>query len=525
MPSSPEKTLGQLLDLAVRHRPDYEAYVHGERRLTFAQLAAEVDVHARALMAQGVEPGDRVALWMANSVEWVVFFLATSRIGAVTVPLNTGFTVDEAAYVVGQSDSVLVVAGPGVRGRDLPAEAMRLLSDERVSARGVVSVGVHLLGTISSDELLAGAPAVTTGELTRRATAVEADDIVLTLYTSGTTGFPKGVLHSHQVIRNMADAADRLRLSGDDTVVMYLPLFHIFALAAVVTFLYTGGRMVLLDSFGGEASLALMEREQATVAYGVGTHYYDQLRSPSFADHDLSRLRLCLSPGTGDLVRAVSAAMAPAVNVYGMTETTSMTSVGSPDDPLDARADTVGRPLPGSEVKVVDKQGRSLPPSEVGELLVRGHPVMLGYYKNDLATAEVLRGGWFHTGDAVSVTSEGYLRFVSRISEMFKVGGENVDPIEVEAVLMRHPAVAMASVVGVPDERLGEVGLACVQLLEDARVDTAELLVFAREDLASYKVPRHVRLVDGFPMTASGKVQKFLLQEAFVSQSDGALTS
>lgn len=516
MPSAPGTTLGQLLDRAVQVQPDREVYVSQGRRVTFRQLAEDVDLHARALMAQGIAPGHRVSLWMANTVEWVVFFLAAARVGAVVVPLNTGFTVDEAAYVVGQSDSVLLVASPGLRDRDLPAEALRVLADDRVSARTVVAVGRSTPGTVTMNELLEGASRVSADELAARTSAVDADDVVLTLYTSGTTGFPKGVMHSHKVIRNMADAAERLRLTSDDTVVMYLPLFHIFALAAVLTFLHTGGKMVLLDSFDTEVSLDLMVEERASVVYGVGTHYYDQLRSPSFPGRDLSRLRLCLSPGTGDLVRTVSAQMATAVNVYGMTETTSMTSVGAPDDPLDARADTVGRPLPGSEVKVVDSQGRALPPGEVGELLVRGHPVMLGYYSNPEATAKALQDGWFHTGDAVSETPEGYLRFVGRISEMFKVGGENVDPIEVEAVLMRHPAVAMASVVGVPDDRLGEVGLACVTPLADQAVDVDDLRAFARQRLASFKVPRHVRLVDGFPMTASGKVQKYLLREAFL---------
>lgn len=510
-------TIGGLLERAATTWPDRVSYVHDDRRLTWSELADEVDRYARAFMARGVQPGDRVSLWMGNSVPWVLVELGLIRAGAVVVPVNTGFTVDEAAYVVGQSDSVLLVAAASLRGRDLASEALRVADHPDVSVQAVVTVGATEAATTDLDDLLARAGEVSLAESAARAAAVDPDDIMLMLYTSGTTGFPKGVMHSHRVIGNMSDAADRLKLTENDVTVMYLPLFHIFALAATVSFMARGAAMVLLEVFDAGVSLDLMERERATLTYGVAPHYLDQIRHPSFEERDLSSLRLCVSPGTPDLVRLVSERMGPAINVYGMTETTSMTSLGSVDDPLHLRADTVGRPLPRSSVKVIDEHGDEVAPGVVGQLLVQGPPVMQGYYARPGATAEAVVDGWFRTGDALTINADGYLRFVGRITEMFKVGGENVDPIEVEATLMRHPAVAFASVQGVPDERLVDVGLAHVTLVEGEEVDPDELRRFARQHLAAFKVPRYVEVVDELPMTASGKVRKYLLRDDFLS--------
>ncbi|WP_456697679.1 class I adenylate-forming enzyme family protein [Aeromicrobium sp. P5_D10] len=510
-------TIDGLLRRAARLWPERTAYVHDDLRLTWAELAVEADRHARALMAWGLQPGDRVSVWMGNTLDWILVELGIIRAGGVVVPVNTGFTVSEAAFVVGQSDSVMLITTGSLRGRDLAAESVAVATHDGVAVRSVVTTGPAVPGAMGLDELLAHADEVSREEADDRSSGIAADDIVLTLYTSGTTGFPKGVMHSHRIIGNMTDAADRIQLTPDDRAVMYLPLFHIFALAATVTFMSRGATMILLEVFEGGASLDLMEREQVTLVYGVAPHYLDQIRHPSYDQRDLSSIRLCLSPGTADLVRLVSERMGPAVNVYGMTETTSMTSLGSIDEPLELRAASVGRPLPRSRIRVVDERGVDVAPGVVGHLLVKGPPVMQGYYKLPEVTGEAIVDGWFRTGDALTIDEAGYLRFAGRITEMFKVGGENVDPIEVEETLMRHPAVAFASVQGIPDERLGEVGLAHVTLIDGEGLKGDELRQFARERLAAFKVPRHVEVVDQMPMTASGKVRKFLLREAFLA--------
>jgi fatty-acyl-CoA synthase len=511
-------TIGGLLERGVARFGDRLAYVDGERRLTYRELSDEVDRYARALMSLGVAPGDRVSIWMGNRLEWVCFYLATARIGAVLVPVNTGLTVDEAGYVVGQSDSAVLVVGDRIRDRDLADDARVVMTDDRVSAHTLVVVGENCpAGALSLEALLARADDTSTVDLAVRVSGVDADDVVLMLYTSGTTGFPKGAMHSHKVIRNMCDAAERMRLGPEDKLVLYLPLFHVFGAAAVLSFLYAGGSIVLMRAYDVPGTLNLIERERATVVYGVSTMFYDQLQHPSFDAKDLSRVRLCLVPGTGDLIRLVSERMGQAINVYGMTETTSITTLAGLEDRIERRGDTVGYPLPGFEVKIVGLDGQAVPAGESGELVVRGHPVMLGYYKKPEATEAVLDAdGWFRTGDLASLTDDGYVRYGGRIKDMYKVGGENVDPIEVESALLRHPAVAMAAVVGVPDPRLEEVGVAYVQLLPGAMAEPEELRQFVLERLARFKAPKRIHLVEDFPMTASGKIQRYLLRKRFM---------
>lgn len=267
-PCGDDLTICGLLDRAARLWPDHTAYVHDEQRLTWSELADEVDRYTRAFMASGVRPGDRVSLWMGNTLSWVLVELGLIRAGAVVVPVNTGFTVAEAAYVVAQSDSVMLIASSTLRGRNLAAEARQVVERPDVSVRTLVTVGPTDSDSVDIVALLSGAASVSRQESAARAAAIRPDDVVLTLYTSGTTGFPKGVMHSHRVIGNMDDAAERLRLDEADVAVMYLPLFHIFALAATVTFMARGAAMVLMEVFEAGASLDLMEKERATLAYG-----------------------------------------------------------------------------------------------------------------------------------------------------------------------------------------------------------------------------------------------------------------
>lgn len=519
-------TIGQLLDRSVVRFGDRVAYEFEGQTLTYGDLAESVDRWARALIASGIEHGDRISLWMSNRIEWVLAYLAVAKIGGVLVPVNTGFRVDEAAYVVGQSDSVMLIVGSQARGRDLVSAGVDVLDAPSVIANKLLVVGGDAPvreGAVSLDEFLSGANSVVPAALAARAQAVRPDDVVLTLYTSGTTGFPKGAMHPHTAIRNMADAADRMELSTADSVVLYLPLYHVFGAAAgVISFMYAGGSIILMETYDVGQTLDLIEGRRASVVYGIDTMYYDQLQHPSFETRDLSAVRLCLAPGRADLLRAVDSRFGTALNVYGMTETMSITAITALDDPLAKRSETVGKPLPGFEAKVVDLDGKSLPPDVPGELVVRGHPVMIGYYKNPEATDAVLDGdGWFRTGDIAVIAEDETVQYRGRIKDMVRVGGENISPMEVERVIMEFPGVAMAVLVGVPDERLGEVGVAFVQVLDGKSITEPELRAFVKERVASFKVPRHIAFTDHFPKTGSGKIQKFKLRERFLETGLG----
>ncbi|MEO2105742.1 MAG: AMP-binding protein [Actinomycetota bacterium] len=522
-PELENMTIGDLLDRAADRFADNAALVYEDERLTFGQLAERVDETAAGLIALGVEPGDRVAMWMPNNIQWVLVYLAVARIGAALVPVNTSFRAGEAAYVVGQSDSTTLIVADRFRDKDFVALAQQLMDDDSVSLDRLIVVGEDVPeGALSWADVIERGKTVDRDVVRDRKEAVDARDVVLVLYTSGTTGFPKGAMHAHKVIRNMSDAAERMGLRADDVLVLYLPLYHVFAaFAGILGFMHVGGKVVLMNSFDARRSLELMEAEKATIVYGLSPTYHDQIEHPDYDGFDLSSVRFCLTPGTPDFVRYVRRRMGFAVNVYGMTECTSITCLPSLDDSDEITAETVGRPLQGFEAKVLDAEGNEVPPETTGELVVRGHPVMLGYYKKPEETAAVMDDdGWFRTGDAVTRTEDGYFRFLGRYKEMFRVGGENVDPVEVEVALMRHPAVSMAAVAGVEDARLGEVGVAWVQIRRGHDPTEEELIAHARTELARFKVPKHIVILDEFPKTGSGKIQKFKLTESFKETQD-----
>ena len=508
-----QDTLGRLLRQVAAARGAAPAIGDERRRLTFAELDAEVDTVAKALLAQHVRPGARVGLWLPNCTEWVIVFLAVARLGATLVPVSTAFTADEAADVLVRSKAVLLIAGGELRGRRPAHTATALRTAGRIDdVRAVIVVHDHVPGALTWPEFTTGGTALDLAEISA---AVSPDDPVVILYTSGTTGAPKGVLLPQRMIRNMRDVARRLQLTTDDVAVLYLPLFHVFALAAVVTFLTAAARVHLMAAFSASRSLELVEAERATVMYGVPAHYYDQLRAPDFDQRDLAGVRLCISPGPAELIREVDRRIATAINCFGSTETTSMITLGDPAAPLAERIGSIGAPLPLSQVRVVGPDGADVAAGTPGELVVRGPAVMVGYDRDPAATARAVRDGWFHTGDGVQATAWGGLRFLGRLDEMFKVGGENVDPMEVEAVLMAHPAVGTAAVFGVDDQRLGQVGIAFLTPRETgAPVDTEALQLFARERLAGFKVPRRYQVIAELPTTASGKVQKVKLRQS-----------
>ncbi len=524
----PKQTIGSLPARAARRWGAREALCFQGRRLTFAELAAGVDRVAKGLVAAGVRPGERVALWMVNRPEWLEAAFAVIEVGAVLVPINTRLRTDDVAYIVDQSGaSTLILAersGPvdylgmvrELAPLGAPPGATRLPKLERL----VLLSDAPRPGTVGWDALRAGGAAVDDGALAARAAAVDPEDLAFLMYTSGTTGFPKGVMHTHRMIRNVVDRAFRLAITPHDVIMMYLPLFHLFAFSeGMLTSLVTGARQVLTEGFDPVESLELIARERATVLHGFDTHYKELLEAHERAPREVRCVRTgILAAGMGSSVaiaRRARALFGPLVSGYGMSEIGVGVTIGALDSTEEQSCEASGALAPGYDVRIVDPEtGREQPGGVPGEILARGYTLMRGYYDKPEATAAAIDAdGWLHTGDMGLVRADGHLRFMGRYKDMLKIGGENVDPMEVEGFLMSHPAVNLAAVVSYPDARLSEVGVAFVRPEPGHALTEAEVIAHCRGRIASFKIPRHVLFVEDFPMTSSGKIQKVKLRD------------
>ena len=533
-----KQTLGDLLNQAADRFGPREALMYEGRRWTFDEFREEVDRVARALINLGIQPGDKVSIWMPNRAEWLFLFGAVAKIGAILVPINTRFRTQDMEYLVNHSDSAALIlmdkSGP-VNYLDMLREVAPEVDSGDSSAlrpaafpalRNVIIVGEERpAGVIGWDALVAGADEVPASELAQREAGVSPDDTFLLMYTSGTTGFPKGVMHCHNPIRTITDAANRMGMSSRDVILMYLPLFHCFGLyEGPLMSWVTGARVVLTTMFDAGETLRLIESEKATVMDGFDAHFYDLCHHPDVDKTDRSSLRtILLAVGMASsepVARLAQEKFCPTLSAWGMTEVGVGATRTFLDAPVDDRCVESGHPLPGYEFKVIDPDnGDILPPSTMGELCVRGYATMQGYYKRPEATAEAIDGdGWFHTGDVATIRYDGSVRFLGRYKDMLKVGGENVDPTEVEAFLLEHPAISKAQVIGVPDPRLSEVACACVVVEPGQAITDADLDAYCRGKMASFKIPRHLLVLDDYPMTSSGKVQKYLLRQMAAEQ-------
>ncbi len=528
-----KQTLGDLLNQAADRFGPSEALMYEGQRWTFTGFRGEVDRVARALINLGIQPGDKVSIWMPNRAEWLFLFGAVAKIGAILVPINTRFRTGDMEYLVNHSDSAALIlmdrSGP-VNYLDMLREVAPEVDSGDPSAlrpaafpalRNVIIVGDERpAGAIGWDAMVAGADEVPASELAQRECAVSPDDTFLLMYTSGTTGFPKGVMHCHNPIRTIVDAANRMGMSSRDVILMYLPLFHCFGLyEGPLMSWVTGARVVLTTMFDAGETLRLIESEKATVMDGFDAHFYDLCHHPDVDRTDRSSLRtILLAVGMASsepVARLAQEKFCPTLSAWGMTEVGVGATRTFLDAPVDDRCVESGHPLPGYEFKVIDPDtGDMLPPSTMGELCVRGYATMQGYYKRPEASAEAIDDdGWFHTGDVATIRDDGSVRFLGRYKDMLKVGGENVDPTEVEAFLLEHPAITKAQVIGVPDPRLSEVACACLVVEPGQAITDADLDAFCRGKMASFKIPRHMLVVDDYPMTSSGKVQKYLLRQ------------
>jgi fatty-acyl-CoA synthase len=532
-------TIGEMLDRTAKRFGIHEALTYAGQRWNWQALQEDCDRAAQGLMQCGIRAGEHIALWLTNRPEWLHILFAVAKVGAVLVPINTRFRSMDLEYVLHQSESTTLIttdySGPigyldmvrhVIPELDACMTTQTLCSAAFPALRQVIVLSEQSYpGTLRWTDVVAAGQAVPRAQRLARQRAVDPDATALIMYTSGTTGFPKGVMHNHNMLRTVTDQANRLGVRPTDVILMYLPLFHCFGLyEGPLMSVLTGARQVLLEQFDPGEALRLLTSERATLMHGFDTHFYDVMAHPDCAHTDCSSLRIGLFAAglasSAPVARQAQRQLCPTVSGWGMTEVGVGATLGFPTDSEDDRCLASGTPLPGYEFKIIDAEtGALLPPDTPGELCCRGYAVMQGYYKKPEETAQVMdRDGWLHSGDMATMRTDGTIRFLGRYKEMLKVGGENVDPIEVEALLLQHPAVSQVKIVGVPDARLQEVGCACVVLVPGAQVEALDLIAFCRGKVASFKVPRHVLYMQEYPMTASGKVQKFKLRELSIQE-------
>ena len=515
------ETIGENLDRAIERFGDRDALVvrHQDVRLSYAELGAQVDLVARAVVAAGLRRGDRMGIWAPNCVEWVLIQYASAKAGVILVNINPAYRTSELEYVLNQSGLKLLVAAQAFKSSDYVAMV------EEVRPACAALERVVFTGTPEWDAFVAGGDAGVA-----LPDDLQFDDPINIQYTSGTTGFPKGAtLSHHNILNNGFFVGEGCRYTHEDRVCIPVPFYHCFGMVMGNLGCTTHGACMVVPapSFEPAATLEAIQAERCTSLYGVPTMFIAQLDLPSFSDYDLSSLRTGIMAGSPCPVEVMRKAidrmhMTDVTICYGMTETSPVSTQTSADDPLERRVGTVGRVHPHVEVKVVDPAtGACLPRGEAGELCTRAYSVMLGYWGEPEKTADAIdRAGWMHTGDLATMDDEGYLRIVGRSKDMIIRGGENVYPREIEEYLYTHPDVADVQVVGVPDLRYGEEAAAFVILRDGADVDGEALREFCRGRIAHYKVPRYVTMVDDFPMTVTGKVQKFKLRDQAIDAFD-----
>ncbi len=529
-------TLGEIFDATVEAFPLREAIVHPGSgvRWKWQDLSEKVDAAARGFMALDVTPGEKIALWAPNCPEWVVCMFAAAKIGAVLITVNTNYQETELRYLLRQSGCETLVLVPEMHGRslartfyavvpealDMPRETLLSLSAPRL--RRVVSLwGDPMPGTYSLAELEALGSSVAAADYRFRMKTVSADDIVNMQYTSGTTGLPKGVMLDHvSIVNNARCVGANLSLTEDDRVCLPVPLFHcVGCVLGILACVYYGATMVILERFSPVPVMEAVEREQCTALHGVPSLFQAVLHHRMFPLFECGSLRTGIMAGAvcpETLMRAVMERMGmKGITIcYGLTEGAPVLTQTRMSDSMQRRVATVGRPLPGIEVFIRSRDGGEAPRNCEGEVCCRGYNVMRGYYGMTEATAEAIDAdGWLHTGDLGSMDADGYVRILGRIKDMIIRGGENISPCEVEDYLRTMEDVIDVQVVGVPSRRYGEEVGAFLITREGVNISLEAVRAFCRGRIAWYKVPRHLAVVDKFPQTASGKVQKYKLRK------------
>ncbi len=508
------RTVAEALRQMAERRPEAPFLVAGDRELSFSEVASRSRALAVGLRNLGVEPGDRIAIHLPNWLEFPLTAFAAAELGATIVPLDPGYTPRELQFMLRNSEATVAVTAERYEGVDF-LQLFESLLVELPDLQYLVTVGEEDLWYDDRIFQFEDLEASGRGREWRPAKVDPAEDIFAILYTAGTTGKPKGVALSHANLVETARATGEvLGLGPSDVTLCMVPLFHIFGLGpALLSSLSWGASVVLQESFDAGTALELAERRKVTVVQGVPTMFVMMLRQPDWKERDLAALRTGIvagAPVSEDLVTRLRRELVPGLEIaYGMTETSPTVSMTRPDDPPSKRRQTVGRPLAGVEIRVLEADGRELPQESIGELAVRGFNVMRGYFRQPSETAGVFTAeGFLKTGDLAMLDEEGYLHIVGRKGDVIIRGGYNVHPREVEDHLRSHPAVLDVVVVGVPNEVLGELVCACVRPVEGALITEQELREYCAEALADYKVPDLVRFLEVFPTTPSGKARR-----------------
>lgn len=529
-------TFGKLLEDTAANYPDKDALVNVQKglRYSYAELKEISDRTAKAFIGMGVKKGDHVAIWASNVAEWVFALFGAAKIGAVVVTVNTSYRSHELEYLLMQSDSSTLFLIEEYRGNNYVATINEVCPELATAAAGQLSCGKlprlknvilmgekELPGMFSWATFLALGQGVSDEELAIRQAGCEPEDVINIQYTSGTTGFPKGVMLSHNnVINNAYYVGECQNYSSKDRLCIPVPFFHCFGLTmSIITCLVYGAAMVPVEEFNPLWVLEAIASEKCTALQGVPTMWIAELEHVDFEKYDLSSLRTGIMAGSPcpiEVMSKVTAKMAPEVTIaYGQTEASPVVTQTRTDDTLQRRVTTVGRPIPGVELKIINPEtGAECEAGIQGEICVRGYVVMKGYYKMAEATAAAIDAeGWLHSGDLGTKDEAGYVKITGRLKDMIIRGGENIYPREIEEFLYSNPKVLDVQVFGVPSRKYGEEVMAVIKLREDKTASEEEIREFCQDKIARHKIPKYVRFIESYPLTASGKVQKYKLRE------------
>lgn len=536
------ETIGSAFDRTVAQHADREALVVVQQniRWTWSQLAERVEALAAGLLALGLEPGDRVGIWAPNCSEWTLTQFATAKAGLILVNINPAYRRAELEYALNKVECKALILAPALKTsdylaivNDLAPELASALPGALQSAtlphlRHVVRLGTdRTAGMRNFDELLTLGGSAERERIQALAQTLQFDDPINIQFTSGTTGFPKGATLTHQnILNNGYFVAEAIRLTEQDRLCIPVPLYHCFGMVMGNLGCMTHGATMVYpaDAFDPLSVLQTVQAERCTGLYGVPTMFIAELDHPRFGEFDLSSLRTGIMAGSPcpiEVMKRVQAQMnmTEVTIAYGMTETSPVSTQSSTDDPLERRVATVGRVQPHIEVKIVDAEGRIVPRGVTGEFCTRGYSVMRGYWNDPGKTAEAVdAGGWMHTGDLATMDDEGYVNIVGRLKDMVIRGGENIYPREIEEFLYRHPKVQDVQVVGVPDVKYGEELCAWIKLRDGESATADEIREFCKGQIAHYKVPRHIKFVSEYPMTITGKIQKYLMRQQTIEE-------